>query len=298
MENKKIMNLNGVYTALVTPMKSNRQIDYKALENLINFQLKANIDGIVILGTTGESPTLDYYEKHRLIEFVQNLTYGKTNLIIGAGSNDTEKTISEIQGLSCSKADAILLSCPAYNKPTSEGLYSHFKTILDHTHKPIILYNVPSRTGVNIPISVLEKLKSHENLIGIKDASGDITYATKLAQLASKDFVLLSGNDNITLPLLSLGYSGVISVLSNAFPNEMKYLIDLSMSGDKRTSLILQNYMLPLMDACFIETNPIPIKYILSKLKLIKNNLRLPLTPLSKKHQKQTNKLLEEYKFI
>lgn len=298
MKNNNKIKLEGIYTALVTPMNNKKQIDYKSLKNLIDQQLNAKVNGIVILGTTGEAPTIDYYEKYKLINFVQTLTKNKTQLIIGAGSNDTSKTISEVQGLSSTSADAILLSTPAYNKPTETGLYEHFKAIADASKKPIILYNVPSRTGISIPISVIEKLSKHPNIIGLKDASTDISYSLQLSKFGSDKFVLLSGNDNITLPLTSLGYKGVISVLSNALPYEMKYFYELIKKGDKQTALILQNYLLPLMNICFVETNPIAIKYILSKLGLIKNNLRPPLTKLSVNHQLTINKLLKNYGLI
>lgn len=287
-----MIKLQGLYTALITPMKSNKQIDYESLKSIIELQLQANIDGIVMLGTTGEAPTIDQYEKFKLIKFTKELINDSTQLIIGAGSNDTEKTINEVKGLAYTKADAILLATPSYNKPNSDGLYKHFKAVADNSYLPIILYNVPSRTGTSIPISVIEKLKEHPNIIGIKEASGDFAYASKLSKFASKDFTLLSGNDDNILALSTLGYSGVISVLSNALPNEMKYFISLIQECNYKTAKILYDFLLPIMNVCFIESNPIPIKYIMSKMGLIKNNLRPPLSPLSKKQRQIINKTI------
>lgn len=284
-----MIKLNGLYTALVTPMKQNKEIDYKSLKIVIEQQIQAQVDGIVLFGTTGESPTINQYEKHKTIEYVENLVNDSIKLIIGAGSNDTEKTINEIQGLSKTKADAILLSTPSYNKPNINGLYKHFKAVADNSYKPIILYNVPSRTGINIPIEIIEKLKDHPNIIGIKEASGDFSYSSKLSKFASKDFSLISGNDDNILPLSCLGYSGVISVLSNALPHEMKYFMSSIQSNNYKTAKILYDFLLPIMNICFIESNPIPIKYIMSKMGLIKNNLRLPLSPLSQKNKKIVN---------
>jgi len=293
-----MINLNGLYTALVTPFGKNGNIDFKALEKLISLQQKAIVSGIVLFGTTGESPTVNQYEKFKVIDFVSEILNNKTSLIIGAGSNDTSKTLNEVKGLSGTKADAILLATPAYSKPTANGLYSHFKRVADESYKPIILYNVPSRSGVNIPLEVIEKLKTHPNIIGIKDAGGNMDYSLKLVKLASNDFILLSGNDNLTLPLMSLGYSGVISVASNFLPNEMNFFVNRIQKGDYRTARILQNFMLDIMNACFIESNPIPVKYVMYKLGLIENKLRLPLTPLSAFNRKKIINILKNMQFI
>ena len=277
--------LKGLYTALVTPFTNKGNVDYRAMEKLLIMQMNAKVSGIVILGTTGENATLDQYEKHKIIEFVKNKLNKNTSLIVGAGSNDTEKTINEIKGLSCYKADAILLASPCYTKPTAAGLYAHFKKIADESYAPIILYNIPSRTGISIPIEVVEKLRDHANIVGIKNSSSDPEYSLNLSKLDCENFSVLSGNDNLTLPLMSIGYSGVISVISNLLPNEMQFMIEKILKNDFRIAKILHNYLLDIINNTMIETNPIPIKFMLYKYGLISNNLRLPLTKLSKKHR-------------
>ena len=291
-----MQKLNGIYTALVTPFTTTGKIDFVSLEKLLDIQMNAKVSGIVILGTTGENCTIDYYEKYKIIDFVQNKLNKHTKLIIGAGSNNTQQTINEIKGYSATNADAIMVSPPAYNKPSQNGLYNHFKKIADESYKPIILYNIPARTGVHLSIELINKLKDHPNIIGIKDASSDLEYAQKLIKLQDDKFSVLSGSDSLTLPLISIGYKGVVSVISNLIPNEMNYMIQKIQENDYRTARILMNYMHDITTCTMLESNPMPIKYMMSKLGLIKNKLRLPMTPLSSKHKKiidQTMKNME-----
>ena len=291
-----MQKINGIYTALVTPFTRTGKIDFVALEKLLDIQMNAKVSGIVILGTTGENCTIDYYEKYKIIEFVQNKLNKHTKLIIGAGSNNTQQTINEIKGYSATNADAIMVSPPAYNKPSQNGLYNHFKKIADESYKPIILYNIPARTGVHLSIELINKLKDHPNIIGIKDASSDLEYAQKLIKLQDDKFSVLSGSDSLALPLISIGYKGVVSVISNLIPNEMNYMIQKIQENDYRTARILMNYMHDITTCTMLESNPMPIKYMMSKLGLIKNKLRLPMTPLSSKHKKiidQTMKNME-----
>jgi len=289
------MELKGIYTALVTPFGSNGNVDYKALEKLIHLQIDSKVQGIVLFGTTGESPTLDAYEKFKILQFVENLNSGKLDIIIGISSNNTEKAISEIKGMSGTSAKAFLVGTPAYNKPTETGLLKHFKKIADESYKPIILYNVPSRTGTNIPLSVISKLRNHPNIIGIKEASGNFDYITKLTALSLPTFNVLSGNDNQTLPMMALGATGVISVVSNIVPHELNLMVRYMQKGNTFAARVVHELLLPLMNACFTETNPGPIKFMLSKLGLAKNKLRLPLAPLTQKSQKQVAKIMKEY---
>ena len=287
--------LRGLYTAIITPFTKGNKIDYPALEKIITQQIKANVDGIVILGTTGECETLDTYEKHKIIEFTQNII-NDTNicLIIGTGSNNTINAINEIKGLSGTNGDYFLVSCPSYIKPTDKGLLSHFTKIANESYKPIILYNNPSRTGINISINTLKTLSQHPNIVGIKDAGNDINYSLQLCSLISKEFTLLSGNDNLAFSQIIMGYSGIISVLSNALPYEMKYYISCIQKNDINIARIIQQKLLNIMNDCFIETNPIPIKYIMNKLGFCKNKLRLPLTTLSTKNKIKIYKTLND----
>lgn len=288
-------NYGKTYTALITPMKKSGEIDYKSLKQLIKFQIESGVTGIVLLGTTGEEPTIDFYEKHKMIKIAEQLTKNKIELIVGVSSNDTQRAINEVQGLSGYNISSFLLGTPYYNKPTATGLYKHFKKIADSSYKPIILYNVPSRTGINIPLSVIEKLRTHPKIIGIKEASGDFNYASKLARLISHDFIMLSGNDNMTLPLMSLGAIGSISVLSNFMPKQIKSQIDSFTKNDNKKALSIHNYLLDIINACFFETNPIPVKYIMNKLGLCKNKLREPLQNISAKNRTKVNKILQNY---
>ncbi|MBQ9790743.1 MAG: 4-hydroxy-tetrahydrodipicolinate synthase [Clostridia bacterium] len=289
------MELKGTYTALVTPFKNNKGVDYEALKKLINLQIDSEVSGIVLFGTTGESPTLDAYEKHKILEIAEHLTKDKINLIIGISSNNTEKAINEIKGFSSSSAKAFLVGTPFYNKPTEKGVITHFTKIANQSYKPIILYNVPSRTGTNISLSAIKQLCSHPNIVGIKEAGGNFDYISKLMLMRSSKFAILSGNDNQTLPMMALGATGSISVVSNLVPHEFDLICKYASSGRFAAARTVHELLMPLMNACFEETNPIPIKYMLSKIGIIKNTLRLPLCSLSSKNKKSINKIMSEY---
>jgi len=287
------MDLHGTYTALISPMKKNGEIDMFSLEKLINIQLSSNVQGIVILGTTGENSTLDNYERHKIIKLSEKLILNKKQLIVGISANSSNKAIDEVKILSTYNIDAFLVSAPYYNKPTTKGIIEHFTKIANESYKPIILYNVPSRTSSWIPIEAINILSKHPNIIGIKEASGDFNYITKLMTYKSNKFRILSGNDNLTLPMMSLGCEGLISVASNLVPNEISNLVNYALSGEFKKALFYHELLMPIFNACFIETNPIPIKYLLSKFGIIKNYLRLPLTSISSKNKAILNKSLK-----
>ena len=292
---KQNMKLKGTYTALITPFLNNGNVDYKALEKLVHLQNDAKVSGIVLLGTTGENSTLDYYEKCKIIDTVSQTIAPDIDLIIAINSNDTSKALNEIKGLSSSKAKAFLVGTPYYNKPTEKGLITHFTKIANESYKPIILYNVPSRTGIKIPLSAIEKLSSHPNIIGIKEASGDLDYITNLMKYKSESFRILSGNDSQTLTMMALGASGCISVASNIVPHEIAMMTNLCRENKYASARLIHDLLLDLMNACFVETNPIPIKYMLSKIGLVKNKLREPLTKLSVKNISKINNILQSY---
>ncbi len=289
------MKIKGTYTALVTPFKKDKSIDYKSLEKLLNLQIDAGVQGIVLFGTTGESPTIDTFEKHKILKVVEDIVKDKLDIIIGISSNDTKKTVNEIKGFSGSKAKAFLVGTPAYNKPTQKGLIDHFTKIANESYKPIILYNVPSRTGTNLNFDTVKILSEHPNIVGIKDASCNFDQVTKLMTLRSDKFSVLSGNDNQTISMMALGASGVISVASNIVPHELDLMVKYADRGNFSSARIVHEILLPLFEACFVETNPIPVKFMLSRLGLTKNYLREPLCPLSNKSKQQIKKIMLNY---
>lgn len=266
----------GCATALITPFIDSK-IDYDSLENLIEYQINGGIEAIVILGTTGEAPTVSEGEREEIIAFSKDKIRKRARLIVGTGTNSTESTIRYSKSAYDLGADAILCVCPYYNKPTQMGIVEHYKSIAKAVDLPIILYNVPSRTGVNIPIGAYGKLSNVENIVGIKEASGNIAYLGEIKERYAEYYSLYTGNDDLTLSSLAMGADGVISVVSNALPSEMKELCQSFFKGDILKSRKIQLALLPLIKEMFYETNPVPIKELLSQLNLCKNEHRLPL---------------------
>lgn len=266
----------GCATAIVTPF-NNGEIDYTSFENLIEYQIENGVDGIVVLGTTGEAPTINEIEREDIISFARDKIKGRVPLVVGTGTNSTESTIRYSKSACTLGADAILCVCPYYNKPTKSGILEHYKALAKAVDLPIILYNVPSRTGVNIPIDVYGMLSGVENIVGIKEASGNMGYFGEIKEKYSDYYYLYTGNDELTLPSLSMGGSGVISVVSNALPREMSELCRSFFAGNIEKSQRIQLGVLSLIREMFYETNPVPIKELLSQLNLCKNVHRLPL---------------------
>lgn len=266
----------GCATAIVTPF-NNGEIDYTSFENLIEYQIENGVDGIVVLGTTGEAPTINEIEREDIISFARDKIKGRVPLVVGTGTNSTESTIRYSKSACTLGADAILCVCPYYNKPTKSGILEHYKALAKAVDLPIILYNVPSRTGVNIPIGAYGKLSNIENIVGIKEASGNIAYLGEIKERYAEYYSLYTGNDDLTLSSLAMGADGVISVVSNALPSEMKELCQSFFKGDILKSRKIQLALLPLIKEMFYETNPVPIKELLSQLNLCKNAHRLPL---------------------
>lgn len=287
----------GAATAIVTPLTANG-IDYEQFGRLIEWQIAQGIDAIVSVGTTGEGSTLTDAEHKDAIKFCVDKVNGRVPVIAGTGSNDIAYAI-ELTKFACEVgADAMLLVTPYYNKATQKGLITSFKAIADASTKPCILYNVPSRTGCNLlPESVLD-LADHPNIVGIKEASGNISQIAKLASLVGDKIDIYSGNDDQIIPVLSLGGKGVISVLSNVMPKETSDMCKLYMEGKTQQALKMQLDLLPLIDALFMEVNPIPVKAAVAKMGFGENYLRLPLTPMEDAHAEKLYALMKEQNLI
>ena len=295
MSNKNTI-FSGACTALITPFRDG-EIDYKALKNLVEFQIDSGIDALLINGTTGESATLSEKEKQELISFTIREVGGRVPIIAGTGSNSTQKALHLSQFASDVGADAILVVTPYYNKASPEGLVRHYETIANAIDVPMILYNVPSRTGVNIPLSVYDRLANHKNILAVKEASSSVSETAKLCAKCGDRLDIYSGNDDLILPTLSLGGKGVISVLSNILPSEVGEICKLWFAGKPREASELQLRLLPLINAIFSEVNPIPIKALLSHLGCCKEEYRLPLCPMSEDKKKDLFEVYENFKF-
>ena len=282
----------GSGVALVTPFENN-QINYEALERLINWHVANQTDALIICGTTGESATLSTEEKKALIAFAVAKTDGRMPVIAGTGCNNTADTIEMSIYAEQAGADGLVIVTPYYNKCTQKGLIAHYTAIADAVNIPIILYNVPGRTAVNIAPETVAILSGHKNIIAIKEASGDISQVAKIARLCPKSFGIYSGNDDQIVPLLSLGGIGVISVVANILPKETHEMVALFMNGQVQEALNLQLKLLNVINALFIEVNPIPVKTAMNLMGINVGDLRLPLTAMEA-HTKQI--LIDEMK--
>ncbi len=290
-----IKKYEGTITAIVTPFKKNLTIDYDKFKNLIDFQINNGVDGIVVCGSTGEGATLSHKEKLSLIITAVEHTNGKIPIIAGTGSNNTADTIDLTILAKEHGADAVLLVAPYYNKPTQEGLYNHFAQIASHCDIPIILYNVPSRTNVNISATIQIKLANDfANIIATKEASGNLEQMSEIIKNAPSHFHLLSGDDSLTLPIIAIGGKGVISVISNYLPKQFSDLVNLALQNKFEEARQLHFQLLEMMNINFIEPNPIPAKAIMNKLGLIDNYLRLPLMSITKHNLKVIVNVMEK----
>jgi len=272
----------GSYVALATPFK-NGKVDPSRLKWLVDFQIEQGTEGLVPCGSTGESATLSHGEHKHVTEVVIKAARGRVPVIAGAGSNSTREALDLVKHAARAGADGALLVVPYYNKPTPAGLVEHFKMIAKATKLPLVLYNIPGRTGINMPVeTVVQLAETCPTIIGVKEASGTMDYTSELLSRLGKDrFLVLSGDDSLTLPLLSLGARGVISVLANILPGPMAELCESWENGNSERALELHLEMFPLMRALFLETNPIPLKAAMARLGLCRDELRLPLVPLS-----------------
>lgn len=291
--------LKGLWTALITPFHEDGSIDEKGFLKLLELQMEASVDGVIIFGTTGESPSLSEEEKSSLLKKARKQLNGKTKLAVGTGSNCTQKTIEECKKAHDAGADAALVVTPYYNKPMQEGLFAHYAHVAEATPLPLILYNVPGRTGVNLLPATIARLAKFPTIQAVKEASGNIVQMMELLELVPQiksSFSILSGDDNLTLPLMALGGHGVVSVVSNLIPEEVKQLVNACRKNDFEKARELHFQLLPLFKAAFIETNPIPIKALMHFAGLPSGPSRLPLTPPEADNERKLRHLYETLK--
>lgn len=281
----------GACTALITPFL-NGEVNYPMLEQLLRRQMEAGIRAVVICGTTGESPTLSDYEKLELFRRAKNYVGDRCLVLAGTGSNNTEHAIALSKAAEASGADGLLVVSPYYNKATPEGLITHYSSIAAAVHIPMVLYNVPSRTGVDIPVSVYKELASVANIAGVKEASTDISKISRIRSVCPEDFAVWSGNDDLAAAVMSLGGSGIISVVSNLLPLETQAMAQAALDGDFDTAADLQIRLLPLIELLFSEVNPIPVKAAMKIMGYDCGECRLPLTAASQETVKKLKKLL------
>lgn len=284
----------GTATALVTPFLSDGSVDEKALRRLVDFQIREGIDMLVPCGTTGEGATLDQKETERVVAIVLEQAAGRVPVIVGAGSNSTAKAIQQTKQARKAGADAVLSVGPYYNKPTQQGFYDHFNAIAESESIPIIVYNVPGRTGSNIEAKTMLRLAEVPNIVAVKEASGNLGQIMDILRDRPADFRVLSGDDAIALAVVAMGGDGVISVVSNETPGMMRELIDAALDGDYEKARRLHYRLLPLMNANFIESNPIPVKAAMAMMGLLEENYRLPLVPISAANREKLRKVADE----
>ena len=275
----------GTYTAIITPFK-NGDIDEAALEGLIKQQIKGGVDGIVPVGTTGESPTVDYEEHLEIIRLTVKFVGGRVKILAGTGANSTSEAVYLTQEAEKLGVDGSLQVAPYYNKPTQEGLFQHFREIARNTRLPIVLYSIPGRCGVEIGVDTVRRLaRACRNIVGIKEAGGNCDRVSQLDAALGRRFEILSGDDSLTLPFMAAGAQGVISVVSNIAPREVSRMVRAIAAGDAKKALQLHRKLYPLFKNLFIETNPVPIKAALAMLGRIEEEYRLPLVPMSAKNR-------------
>jgi len=284
----------GSYVAIVTPFR-NGKIDEEAYKNLIEMHASAGTDGIVPCGSTGESPTLSPEENEYLIDLTVKFVKKRMQVIAGTGSNSTEEAIEYTQAAERSGADAAMLVSPYYNKPTQKGLYAHFKAIAESVKIPIIIYNIQSRTAVNVTTPIMAQLSKIPNIKGVKEASGDLSQMSEVIEACGPDFDVLSGDDALTLPLLSIGGKGIISVVANIIPKDVKEMVSSFLRGDIKKAQDMHHRMFPLIKAMFVETNPIPVKAACSLLGLAGPEIRLPLTYIENENLQKLKKAMQDY---
>ena len=292
------MKLKGVYTALITPFNNDGSYDDGAMKDLVEFQIKEGISGLAPMGTTGESPTLSHEDHIMIIEKVVKHVNGRVPVIAGSGSNCTEEAIRLTKLAKEAGADVTLQVAPYYNKPSQEGFYRHFMAVADSVDMPILVYNIPGRCGKNIENSTMLKLAQHENIVAVKEASGDINQMMNLIAAKPDSFEVLSGDDNLGLSLITLGGSGIISVASNLLPGKMEEMCQAALNGDIEKARKLHYSLLPFFRAEFIDTNPIPIKYMMALAGMTKETYRLPLVPMSDADKTAVKKVMQDMGII
>jgi 4-hydroxy-tetrahydrodipicolinate synthase len=284
----------GTGTAMITPFKSDGSIDEKALRRFVDFQIDGGVDMLLPCGTTGEGATLDENETDRVVQIVIEQAKRRVPVIVGAGSNSTAKAVEMTKRAKKVGADGVLSVGPYYNKPTQQGYYEHFKAVAESENIPVIVYNVPGRTGGNIEAKTMLRLAEIPNIVAVKEASGNIGQMMDIIRDAPRDFRLLSGDDALTLPVIAVGGHGIISVVSNEAPSMMSAMVDAALEGNQTKAKELHYKLLPLMNINFIESNPIPVKAALAMMGLIEENYRLPLVRISASNRDKLAKVVEE----
>jgi 4-hydroxy-tetrahydrodipicolinate synthase len=294
MTHKKI---SGTGVAIVTPFRKDGSVDFKSLEKLVNFLISNGVDYLVVLGTTGETPVLTKDEKQAIVNQVIEVNHKRVPLVQGLGGNNTHEIVSALQNSSFEGIDAILSVTPYYNKPSQEGLYQHYKAVTLASHLPVILYNVPGRTGINLSTETTLKLASEfgKQIIGVKEASANMSQIMNILKDKPASFQVISGDDALTLPLISLGSSGVISVVANAFPKEFSNMVRLMLDGKTSEARKIHFKMLPVIDLVFAEGNPTGVKAFLDVMGITPNYLRLPLVPASKELYKKIEATVKNF---
>ncbi|MCQ2214250.1 MAG: 4-hydroxy-tetrahydrodipicolinate synthase [Bacteroidaceae bacterium] len=270
----------GLGIALITPFTQTGEVDYTALRRVLDYQLSNGIDFLCILATTAETPCLTAEEKQNIIQIVQEKVQGRIPILLGMGGNNTTAVVEAIKNFDFKGIDGILSVCPYYNKPSQEGLYQHFKTIAEASPVPVVLYNVPGRVGVNMTAETTLRLaRDCDNIVAIKEASGNFTQIDDIIKNKPADFDVISGDDGITFPLITLGAAGVISVIGNALPKEFSRMVRLALNGDYNNALVIHHKFTELFKLLFVDGNPAGVKAMMNSMGLIENQLRLPLVP-------------------
>ncbi|MBB83775.1 MAG: 4-hydroxy-tetrahydrodipicolinate synthase [Deltaproteobacteria bacterium] len=283
----------GVMTALITPFRDGA-VDEDALRGLVERQIEAGVDGLVPCGSTGESATLSHDEHNHVVEITIEATAGRVPVVAGTGSNSTAEAISLTQHAKDAGASGALLLSPYYNKPTQEGIYEHYKAVAEETALPLVIYNIPGRTASNIAPETVGRLAKLQHIVGIKEASGDLDQMSHVVAACPDDFAVLSGDDSLTLPLMSVGGKGVISTSSNVAPAQMKELVRRFDAGDAAGARRLHHELIPLFDALFCETNPIPVKAACAALDWCEGEIRLPMTPITEPNLERLKVVLKD----
>lgn len=273
--------LKGTGVAMVTPFKSNGDIDFDSLGKLIAFLIEGEVEYLVSLGTTGETPTLSKQEKLDILAYTYEQVAGRLPIVVGIGGNNTRELVKDLETFPLEKATAVLSASPYYNKPSQEGIFQHYKALAAASPKPLLLYNVPGRTGRNINAATTLKLAEVDNIVGIKEASGDLAQCMQILKDKPTDFLVVSGDDNLVLPQMACGMDGVISVAANCFPKQFSEMVRHCLQGDYTAARNLHYQMLEAYDLLFVENNPAGVKAFLAEMGVVQNHLRLPLIPLS-----------------
>ena len=290
--------LQGSIVALVTPFNKDGSVNFEKLGELLEFHIANKSGGIVILGTTGEASTLSFEEEAEIVKYSVKKVNHRVPLIVGSGSNETEKAVTMSEKYSKLGADYVLVITPYYNKTNESGLIKHFTAVADASHCPVIVYNVPGRTGMSMSIHAVEVLSKHPNIYGIKEASGNMSYSMKVSKFLSDDFIMLSGNDDIIVPMMSIGAKGVISVLTNCAPLQTAKICDLCLNNKYSEATELANKLLDFTNGLFMEVNPIPVKEALNYMGFNVGGYRAPLDEMSEENKEKLHKIIDRDKEI